>query len=584
MTKRIITPFANTGDKNVIPDTAPPTDNGYANYPNGFPPSNSINPALGGSYVKRSDINGVLNDISGILSDQAKGLIYTFDAAYATAISGYPVGAILRKASQGGFWQNVTAANANNPDTGGAGWVSIDPRMYADAGGTATAYTATYSPAITTLSDGHPLELDIAAVGTNTTTTPTLSVNGLTPWTIVKNGGTALQIGDMPTRCLLRPDIANTRFILLNPVYGNISQSIVTAGGTPNALTATSSATSYTDGMRLLVKATAYNTAKAVTINVNSLGNKTIYSRTSAALRVLDIAGAGHILDLIYDATLGGFVLQNPNPDNSVPVGTIIDWTGVGTKLGWAVPDGSNNLLRANYVDLWDLFNPANLGFTSQTFTVTIASPCVVTKSTHGLTQGDMVRLSTTGALPTGLTNGGEYYVDVIDTNTFYLCSSPLCGQGTRINTSGSQSGTHSYLKTIVSLGDGSTTFGLPSLKGMVRRTIDASGTIDIARTVNSWQKGTLGIMDTDWQSTPAVITLSSINTTTANAQKIIGMDAYNINNYALTSASPADLAYLNPTASLVGQTLANLTGGTVGILGVQRMTNAAVNTLIKVY
>jgi len=77
---------------------------------------------------------------------------------------------------------------------------------------------------------------------------------------------------------------------------------------------------------------------------------------------------------------------------------------------------------------------------TYQTFTVTIASPGVVTFSEQ-LVDGTLVTLSTTGALPTGLTAGSSYYV----VNGVNLSLTP---DGTPINTSGSQSGTHSLIVT----------------------------------------------------------------------------------------------------------------------------------------
>lgn len=77
------------------------------------------------------------------------------------------------------------------------------------------------------------------------------------------------------------------------------------------------------------------------------------------------------------------------------------------------------------------------------TVTMTIASPCVVTWNSHGLPDGSTLRLSTTGALPTGLTAGTTYYVVNAAANTFQL--SATLG-GTAINTSGSQSGTHTAI------------------------------------------------------------------------------------------------------------------------------------------
>jgi hypothetical protein len=77
------------------------------------------------------------------------------------------------------------------------------------------------------------------------------------------------------------------------------------------------------------------------------------------------------------------------------------------------------------------------------TFTVTIASPAVFTKTAHGLTAGDKLIFSTTGALPTGLTAGTTYYVISagLTSNDFEVSTTE---GGSAVNTSGTQSGTHS--------------------------------------------------------------------------------------------------------------------------------------------
>jgi hypothetical protein len=74
------------------------------------------------------------------------------------------------------------------------------------------------------------------------------------------------------------------------------------------------------------------------------------------------------------------------------------------------------------------------------TFTVTIASPGVVTYNSHGLSNGDSVLFTTSGALPTGLSANTVYWVINQAANTFQLAATV---GGTAINTSGSQSGTH---------------------------------------------------------------------------------------------------------------------------------------------
>ncbi len=82
----------------------------------------------------------------------------------------------------------------------------------------------------------------------------------------------------------------------------------------------------------------------------------------------------------------------------------------------------------------------AKIGVLPQTFTVTIASPGVVTFSSSELVNGTAVVLETTGGLPTGLSIGTTYYVVNASGNT---CNLALTPGGAAIITSGSQSGIH---------------------------------------------------------------------------------------------------------------------------------------------
>jgi hypothetical protein len=77
---------------------------------------------------------------------------------------------------------------------------------------------------------------------------------------------------------------------------------------------------------------------------------------------------------------------------------------------------------------------------------MTIASPGVLTWTAHNLQINQPVVLSTTGALPTGFVAGTTYYVSTIPTaNTLTLSATE---DGTAINTSGAQSGTHTATAT----------------------------------------------------------------------------------------------------------------------------------------
>jgi phage tail-like protein len=78
------------------------------------------------------------------------------------------------------------------------------------------------------------------------------------------------------------------------------------------------------------------------------------------------------------------------------------------------------------------------------TATMTIAAPGVVTCAAHGLTTGDVVYFTTTGALPTGVTTAGRYYAIVVTSSTFRLATSAAnATAGTAITTAGTQSGVH---------------------------------------------------------------------------------------------------------------------------------------------
>lgn len=72
--------------------------------------------------------------------------------------------------------------------------------------------------------------------------------------------------------------------------------------------------------------------------------------------------------------------------------------------------------------------------------TVSIASPGVLTLASHGFVANQVVILTTTGALPTGLTAQTKYFVRNPTATTFEL--SAVSG-GASISTSGSQSGAH---------------------------------------------------------------------------------------------------------------------------------------------
>lgn len=117
----------------------------------------------------------------------------------------------------------------------------------------------------------------------------------------------------------------------------------------------------------------------------------------------------------------------------------------------YTTPQNTASLLYSVY----DNTNEEYIQYEELTFTdvadictITIATPAVITQAAHGYILGDAIKLSTTGALPTGLTANTIYYVTNPTTNTFNVSSTYANAvAGTKINTTGSQSGVHKALK-----------------------------------------------------------------------------------------------------------------------------------------
>ena len=153
---------------------------------------------------------------------------------------------------------------------------------------------------------------------------------------------------------------------------------------------------------------------------------------------------------------------------NSVPVGTMVDCACIGAPGGWLLAYGQA-VSRVTYSDLWAVLH------TGATVTVTIASPAVVTWTGHGLLPGAPISFATTGALPTGLSASTTYYVISagLTSNSFEVSTSI---GGAAVNTSGSQSGTHSGTYAPYGQGDYSTTFNLPDARGRVVAGLDNMG------------------------------------------------------------------------------------------------------------
>lgn len=91
----ILQPFADTGAKNVVPNTPSPTP-GLASYEDGFPPITRVKIQLGGKPPAGRDFNGIFYDITTHTLWVQAGGRYKFNTTLAAAIGGYSKGFVLQ--------------------------------------------------------------------------------------------------------------------------------------------------------------------------------------------------------------------------------------------------------------------------------------------------------------------------------------------------------------------------------------------------------------------------------------------------------------------------------------------------------
>lgn len=122
---KISVAFAESGAKNTIPTASQiGIVDGAASFTDGFPPLTSSPISAGGVPPSRLDMNGVLYSLSAASKWNAAGGGYAYDAAFSSAVSGYPKGARVLRADGLGYWMSVADGNTTDPDGGSpANWV-----------------------------------------------------------------------------------------------------------------------------------------------------------------------------------------------------------------------------------------------------------------------------------------------------------------------------------------------------------------------------------------------------------------------------------------------------------------------------
>jgi hypothetical protein len=129
-------PFANDAGplRNTIP-AAPQPNNQLANYEQGFTPTTMTPIVAGGKPMLGPDMNGILFAVTAHLFALQGGQLYNYDAAVATAVGGYKLGAVLAMDDGSGYWINLMVNNSTDPDAGGAGWAPVYSYGFADVSG-----------------------------------------------------------------------------------------------------------------------------------------------------------------------------------------------------------------------------------------------------------------------------------------------------------------------------------------------------------------------------------------------------------------------------------------------------------------
>jgi len=163
------------------------------------------------------------------------------------------------------------------------------------------------------------------------------------------------------------------------------------------------------------------------------------------------------------------------------------------------------------------------LSRSTQTVTMTIASPCVVTTSaSHGLTAGTRIVFTNTGgALPTGITSGVTYYISATGLTTTTFQFSATDG-GASVNTSGSQSGTH----TMAAIGGNECIIANNNIRDNTSVGIDTNSQAQVRITGNTFSNNTLPFQIANGSSTATawqIIGNYSYNNTSTNDPTILG-------------------------------------------------------------
>jgi hypothetical protein len=182
--------------------------------------------------------------------------------------------------------------------------------------GSANAYVATLSPAITSYVTGSYISVKLS--NTNTSTTCNLNVNSLGNKRIKLTNGNDPNVGDLLSGMIARLQYDGTNYQLINPAtwvsrsqIQNNSLLYIADTGAANAyvMTLSPAITAYSTGQIFSTKIANTNTSGTCTLNINSLGTKSIKLTNGSNPNIGDLA-SGMMAYFEYDGT--NIQLLNP--------------------------------------------------------------------------------------------------------------------------------------------------------------------------------------------------------------------------------------------------------------------------------
>lgn len=202
--------------------------------------------------------------------------------------------------------------------------------------GSSTAYAIAPTPAITAYVAGQTFRFK--AVNANTSTTPTLAVSGLTAKTIVKNGATALAVGDIAANSIVEVMYNSSGNMELQTPSANTFLGLFKNGTTTKNSADASATQTIAHGLGVTpknVRLIAYGSAASASTNLNWATD--VYNGTTESS--FSLAGSGN-----NTLVQTGFIIteEATNPGSNKTTGTVtfdatnisIAWTKTGSPTG----------------------------------------------------------------------------------------------------------------------------------------------------------------------------------------------------------------------------------------------------------